>query len=329
MDRSRHPRDSRKRSRSPHGDADSTRDPKRQRSKSPHHHQRHHHNSPPHAKLPFKSHHLHKRDFDSYIALFAEYLDLQKQINIDQLNEDEVKGRWKSFLGKWNRNELAEGWYDPETKKRADQRADQRVGQAKHKKSPRPASKDDISRDANAETSSNEDDDYRPTLPSSEDLKRSGPAVPSLQDLQHRQELADEDREGRRSDLRYERKQDRKVQKERLDELVPRAEPGTRERQLEKKRESAAGNRAFAEAKESGAEELGEGDLMGDDGSESYKVKMKATEKQKNEREVRKEEVLRARAAERKEKMREHRQKEEKTMNMLKAIAQQRFGGGG
>lgn len=29
------------------------------------------------------------------------YLDIQKGIFLDDLGEDEVKGRWKSFVGKW------------------------------------------------------------------------------------------------------------------------------------------------------------------------------------------------------------------------------------
>ena len=41
----------------------------------------------------------------------------------------------------------------------------------------------------------------------------------------------------RREDIRYNRKQDRKAQAAALDELAPRAEAGTRERQLEKKKE--------------------------------------------------------------------------------------------
>ena len=50
---------------------------------------------------------LRKHDYDAYKALFAEYLDLQKQIDVDDLSETEVKGRWRSFLGKWNRGR---GW---------------------------------------------------------------------------------------------------------------------------------------------------------------------------------------------------------------------------
>lgn len=33
--------------------------------------------------------------------MFALYLDIQKQIYIDDLDEKEMKGRWKSFVGKW------------------------------------------------------------------------------------------------------------------------------------------------------------------------------------------------------------------------------------
>ena len=107
---------------------------------------------------------------------------------------------------------------------------------------------------------------------------------------------------------------------------MPKAEPATRERQLEKKREKAAANRSFREGRSPGAEDVGEGDVMGDDGVEGYKARLKAGEKKRTEREVRREEVLRARAAEREEKMAEHRAKEEKTMDMLKSLARQRFG---
>lgn len=44
---------------------------------------------------------LSKHDLREYRAMFALYLDIQKQIDVDELSEEEVKGRWKSFLGKW------------------------------------------------------------------------------------------------------------------------------------------------------------------------------------------------------------------------------------
>lgn len=147
--------------------------------------------------------------------------------------------------------------------------------------------------------------------------------IPTFTDLPP--ELSLEDEEARRDDLRYERKMDRKSQKEALDDLVPRADAGTRERQLEKKREVAAGNRAFREAKSPGAEEVGEKDLMGDD-EDGIKRQIKEMDKKKSERELRKEEVLRARQAEREERLKVHRDKEDKTMEMLKAIAREKFG---
>jgi hypothetical protein len=33
--------------------------------------------------------------------MFALYLDIQKGMVLDELDEHEVRGRWKSFLGKW------------------------------------------------------------------------------------------------------------------------------------------------------------------------------------------------------------------------------------
>jgi hypothetical protein len=33
--------------------------------------------------------------------MFTLYLDIQKGKVLDELEETEVRGRWKSFLGKW------------------------------------------------------------------------------------------------------------------------------------------------------------------------------------------------------------------------------------
>lgn len=33
--------------------------------------------------------------------MFGLYLDIQKKLVLEELSEDEVKGRWKSFVGKW------------------------------------------------------------------------------------------------------------------------------------------------------------------------------------------------------------------------------------
>lgn len=33
--------------------------------------------------------------------MFELYLDIQKQKVLEEVPEEEVKGRWKSFIGKW------------------------------------------------------------------------------------------------------------------------------------------------------------------------------------------------------------------------------------
>lgn len=123
---------------------------------------------------------------------------------------------------------------------------------------------------------------------------------------------------------------DRKKQKEHLDELVPRAEAGSKDRMLEKKREKADNNRAFASAKTEagGVEDVPEADLLGDadGGVEGFKKQKRELERKKNDREVRREEILRVRQEEREQRIQEYKTKEEKTMSGLVALAKARFG---
>ena len=83
--------ESRRRSRSPRGDNESHRH-KRRRTRSP---------APKPVVLPYKAQPLSKRDYETYKPLFQSYLDIQKQIQLDELDEREVKGRWKSFVSRW------------------------------------------------------------------------------------------------------------------------------------------------------------------------------------------------------------------------------------
>lgn len=109
-------------------------------------------------------------------------------------------------------------------------------------------------------------------------------------------EIAAEDEMAAREDLRHARKLDRKEQKERLEELVPRPEAGTHERRMEKKREVNEKMRSFRDKSPGAGDEVGESDLMGgEDGISAYKAKKKEMERKKNERELRREEVLRVR----------------------------------
>lgn len=51
--------------------------------------------------LPYQAPQLNKDDFATYKSMFGLYLDIQKHLFLDELPQDEVKGRWKSFIGKW------------------------------------------------------------------------------------------------------------------------------------------------------------------------------------------------------------------------------------
>lgn len=100
----------RRRSRSPEPYRES-----RHRSRSPrrhkHHHshrherERHHHRAPPsaalNAALPYKAKKLSKHQFEEYKPLFQSFLDIQKHLNLDELDERETRGRWKSFVSHW------------------------------------------------------------------------------------------------------------------------------------------------------------------------------------------------------------------------------------
>lgn len=52
-------------------------------------------------QLPFQARELTKHDLSRYEPMFAMYLDIQKGLSIEDLPSDEVRGRWKSFVGKW------------------------------------------------------------------------------------------------------------------------------------------------------------------------------------------------------------------------------------
>jgi hypothetical protein len=88
---------SRSRSRSPQRHDSHT---LRIRSPRRHHHKKH---SPETVikDLPYNSRALTKRDYGTFKPLFQSYLDIQKGKILDDLDEIEVKGRWKSFIGKW------------------------------------------------------------------------------------------------------------------------------------------------------------------------------------------------------------------------------------
>ena len=74
------------------------------RERSPHRQHKHKRSPDPTTApkaLPFNSRQLTKRDYEAFKPMFALYLDIQKGKILEEMDETEIKGRWKSFLGKW------------------------------------------------------------------------------------------------------------------------------------------------------------------------------------------------------------------------------------
>ncbi|KAI1923613.1 hypothetical protein LOZ12_000072 [Ophidiomyces ophidiicola] len=325
--------------------------------------------------LPFGAIPLSKRDISRYQPMFGTYLDIQKGLDITELSEREVKGRWKSFMRKChvltylrNRGELAEGWYDPQTFEKArdstfaSERPEARSSQQprSYDRSPwrrrsatpntgRPKSRIDMEttdvRERGFEVTEsldNEDEEsYGPQLPIDnsslvldrpEPIERPGPKIPTMQDLQLQRETAllsaQEAQEAQRLSQKHSISSHKSELRQFEEEIAPRAEPGTRERRLEKRREAAASNRTFAESRRGASPgEAPDAEMMGEEGDlDSLKRQREKEMRKKNEREIRKEEVLRARAAEREERLKTYRKKEEETMTYLRALAKEKFG---
>lgn len=182
-----------------------------------------------------------------------------------------------------------------------------------------------------------DEDEYAPPMPPAASSTRQppatsaldpkpGPTIPSLQDLELRRTLQAEVEEDRITTLRLSRLSDRAEQKERLDEIAPRAEAGTRDRQLEKRKLTNQAMREFAGARESGEmAEVADPELLGG-GADDYRRMLGNLRQKKTEREVRREEEVRARNAEREERFRGYRTREEETVERLREMARQRFG---
>lgn len=382
--RSQHHRRSRShsaRSRSP-GPDDGRHEQKRLKRTRGHHDDHHHHHhrqrrrhghghghhsstttrDPPPAELPFDARPLsYKHDFEVFTPLFAYYLDIQKGHDFYALDSHEAKGRWKSFVNKWNSGKLAEGWYEPETFQRVtkenparmnfahDEEEEDNTAVADEYEDPRRGSDgEEAGADAPAEiqhrskgkgqdkddnNDEDDDEDYGPPPPpdpsSVPSGGRKGPGIPTLSDLALQREAAADSAQSDLAALRLARKADRAEQKERLDEIVPRAAAGTRERQLEKKALVNEKMRSFRDKAGDTMEEVGDGELMGggvQDDIAEYKRMLASQQRKKTDRELRREAEARARAEEREERLKEWREREEEKLKGLKELARARFG---
>lgn len=96
-DRTRPSRSRSPRRQPPHSHSHRERSPPRHHG----HHKRKRSPDPAPKDLPFNSRQLTKRDYEAFKPMFALYLDIQKGKILEEMEETEAKGRWKSFLGKW------------------------------------------------------------------------------------------------------------------------------------------------------------------------------------------------------------------------------------
>jgi hypothetical protein len=148
-----------------------------------------------------------------------------------------------------------------------------------------------------------------------------GPTLPTQQDLQLQKEHLAEQADEARHIHTLERKSQRRLEKERLEELVPRSDAGTRERRLEKRAETNAANRSFREK----SPDVGVPDatLMGGD---DVRAELMREKRREAEREARREEIARGREAERLKRRSDLEKREDGTMEMLKKLAEERWG---
>lgn len=216
----------------------------------------------------------------------------------------------------------------------------------------------DPEKDGMNDVDEDDDEDYGPNLPSRLQMPKSGgpsssPAIPTMQDLELRKgmvlsilsqtypmltyppiesaiedaiEARHEARKQHRAEIHSHKSEMRQI----IEEVAPRAEPGTHERRMQKRQEASASNRAFADSRRGGSPGAAAPDEMlmgsGENDLAEMKKEQEKVQRKKNEREIRREEIMQARAAEREERVQQYRQKEEDTIGWLKTLAKQRFG---
>jgi hypothetical protein len=174
-----------------------------------------------------------------------------------------------------------------------------------------------------------EEDIVGPTLPTAEDLQlqkgiffishKSLKILPNIPYLEHLMEQAKEESETTRKT----QKSLQKHHASELEELYPRADAGTHERRLENRAAVNAMHRSFRD--KSPEITVPEETLFGGDETRAELERQRRAERT---REGKREERMREREAERGRVRRELIEKEKGTMEMLKKLAMERFGGG-
>ncbi|EPX72075.1 uncharacterized protein SOCG_04007 [Schizosaccharomyces octosporus yFS286] len=149
-----------------------------------------------------------------------------------------------------------------------------------------------------------------------------GPAKPTFDDLHDRQELREQIQEQQRSSKRYGNKLKARRETELLDEILPKEPAGSKQALLQKKKEKQQALKHYRERSDDETE-LNENDLFGESDSFSKQIERERLRKKirDEKRQVhhtqKDEEIL--------QKMQERKEKEKKTVEMLREIARSRF----
>ncbi|EJU02868.1 hypothetical protein DACRYDRAFT_94529 [Dacryopinax primogenitus] len=275
------------------------------------------------VELPYGAKEISEKDYYAKNDEFRVWLKDEKRRYFDELSGEKARSYFKKFVRSWNRGRLPRSiyaginssstapasqtafrWSFTDQSNRAEREALERargdVGSATWGK---PSA-------ALSETPETE----RRAGPS----RVAGPTLPSASDLRFAQESAEELRAQDRSRSRA---LDKRDARDRLEEVAPR-EVG-RERMLEKKREKREADRSFRDKGDDAGLEMDDKSLMGGD---SFQDRLRQRDAAKSRFEEKKRTERMELEAERNERTRALREKEQGTMEMFKKMAKERFG---
>ncbi|KAF5323636.1 hypothetical protein D9758_017079 [Tetrapyrgos nigripes] len=284
--------------------------------------------------LPYNAKEISKSDYFQKTDEFRIWLKEEKGKYFDELSGDKARSYFAKFVKAWNRNKLPSNLthlysgVDPSSISATSQTAYKWSFASKSKMSKQDEevvrrTREGVSAATNGpgrEPGAGRDwDSAGPSNVSAGGGRMQGPTLPSASDLQlareSQSELADHDR-------RLKRKRDRLEEKEHIEDLVGPKEVG-REGMLEKKRAKREGDKAFREERGGRGDEgleIDEGTLMG--GGDSFKAAIVRRDAAKTRYEHNN---LTARL-EKEQRTNEIREKESRTMEMLRGLAKERFG---
>ncbi|KAH8923201.1 hypothetical protein BT69DRAFT_1319658 [Atractiella rhizophila] len=242
----------------------------------------------------------------------------EKGLSFERLTGEEARRYFKKFVRRWNEGELDDAYYSGTIQPPKSKHVWGFEGSLSKKE-----------QQTLAEATQADD---RPSthLPSASTTRPTqGPLLPaghSALSALHSSREAERDREAsERAARAYEGKKRRREEREEEEE----GRATGRDRRVEKRREMNASNRAFASRREEadGLGDVGEEELMGGAG-DSFQAAVRERERARGKGRGKREREREEREAEKLDRFREMKTKEGKTMDMLRQLAESRFGKG-